>query len=87
MRVACDYTDDKMSILSPQMLGGSALTKNVQAETREYRSCIASDPIAHCINPSNAPGGNLKKASTKSLASYRDAINQMALKPVTIKGI
>jgi hypothetical protein len=48
------------------------LTRNVHAETREYRSCIVRDPIAHRISPSSAPGGNLKNASTKSLASYSD---------------
>lgn len=44
-------------------------TRNVHADTSEYRSCNAKDPIAHCIKPVNDPESNLNRASTKSLAS------------------
>jgi hypothetical protein len=75
------YNPRKMPLISKIKSFGRqmdhGLTRNVHAETKAYRSCMVRDPIAHCISPSNAPGGNLKKASTKSLASCRDGMQSV----------
>jgi hypothetical protein len=50
---------EQMKIKPSELSMEQKLTRNVQAETKEYRSCIVRDPIAHRISPSSAPGGNL----------------------------